>query len=171
MDANEVAQALDAHPQAVAVLMTYSDSSTGVRNDVAAVCRVARERNVLALVDGVSAMAGMPFGFDEWEVDVAITASQKCLMSSTGLAFVALSHRAWAVNARAGLPRNYWDFGAIRTSLNQGPARDAGLDSRAPRVAGGQKRCAQFTRRVWTVSIAVMQTCPSAPELASRRWA
>jgi alanine-glyoxylate transaminase/serine-glyoxylate transaminase/serine-pyruvate transaminase len=42
------------------------------------------------MVDGVSSIGGMPFRFDEWGIDVAVTASQKCLMSSPGIAFVAL---------------------------------------------------------------------------------
>ena len=78
----------------------YGDTSTGVANDVAGVARVARARNVLLLVDGVSSIGGMPFAFDEWGVDAAITASQKCLMSSPGLSFAVLSERACAANAR-----------------------------------------------------------------------
>jgi aspartate aminotransferase-like enzyme len=85
-----------------------------VRNDVAAIARMAGSRNVLSFVDGVSALGGMPFSFDEWGVDVAVTASQKCLTSSPGLAFVALSERAWRAADSARLPRSYWDFRPIR---------------------------------------------------------
>ena len=110
VDANEIEDLLRNHPNARAVSLTFGDTSTGVRNDVAAVCRVAVERGVLVMVDGVSSIGGMPFEFDEWGVDVAVVASQKCLMSAPGLAFVAVSERAWTANARATLPRNYWDF-------------------------------------------------------------
>jgi aspartate aminotransferase-like enzyme len=68
----------------------------------------------LTFVDGVSAIGGMPFRFDEWEVDVALTASQKCLMSAPGLSFVVLSERATATASTATLPRSYWDFREIR---------------------------------------------------------
>ena len=61
----------------------------------------------------------MPFAFDEWDVDFAVTASQKCLMSSPGLAFVVLSERAWAASANARLPRNYWDFSQIRRHVTK----------------------------------------------------
>ena len=61
----------------------------------------------------------MPFRFDEWDVDVAVTASQKCLMSSPGLAFAVMSDRAWSANATARLPRNYWNFAAIRESVTK----------------------------------------------------
>jgi aspartate aminotransferase-like enzyme len=119
VDPGEVDAFLSGHPGVRAVAIAYCDTSTGVRNDVAAVCKVARAHNVLALVDAVSALAGMPFAFDEWEADVAITASQKCLMSSPGLAFAVLSERAWAANATARLTRNYWDFAAIRNAVTK----------------------------------------------------
>src|SRR3954471_16098196 len=95
------------HPRVKAVAMTYADSSTGVANDVAAVARTANARGVLTLVDGVSSIGGMPFELDAWGVDVAVTASQKCLMSSPGLAFVAMSERARLASESARLPRNY----------------------------------------------------------------
>jgi aspartate aminotransferase-like enzyme len=96
VDPEAVDRLLREHPAIRAVAMAYSDTSTGVANDVAAVARVARARDVLLLVDGVSSIGGMPFAFDEWGVDAAITASQKCLMSSPGLSFVVLNDRARA---------------------------------------------------------------------------
>ena len=102
-----------------AVAMAYGDTSTGVANDVAGASRIARARGALVLVDGVSSIGGMPFSFDDWDVDVAVTASQKCLMSSPGLAFAVVSDRAWSAAASARLPRNYWDFAAIRESVTK----------------------------------------------------
>jgi aspartate aminotransferase-like enzyme len=102
-----------------AVALTYCDTSTGVRNDVAAAARVAAEHRALTLVDGVSAIGCMPFEFDEWDVDVAITASQKCLMSSPGVAFAALSDRAWHARAASRLPHGYWDFEETRQFISR----------------------------------------------------
>jgi aspartate aminotransferase-like enzyme len=121
VDVMDVARALEANPKIRAVALTYSDTSTGVSNDIATVARTIRAARpeVLVLVDGVSSIGGMPFAFDSWGVDFAATASQKCLMSSPGLSFVALSDRAWAATGRAKLPRNYWDFGAIRTEISK----------------------------------------------------
>jgi aspartate aminotransferase-like enzyme len=115
----DVEECMGAHPALRAVALTYGDTSTGVRNDIEAVCRAARSRDVLVMVDGVSSFGGMPFAFDHWGVDVAITASQKCLMSSPGLAFVALSDRAWTAVRTARLPRNYWDFAQIRSEVTK----------------------------------------------------
>jgi aspartate aminotransferase-like enzyme len=61
----------------------------------------------------------MPFSFDEWDVDVAVTASQKCLMSSPGLAWVAMSERAWLAERTSRLPRNYWSFVDIKRNIDR----------------------------------------------------
>ncbi len=61
----------------------------------------------------------MPFAFDDWDVDVAITASQKCLMSSPGVAFAAISDRAWQARTTSRLPRFYWDFEEIRQFIGK----------------------------------------------------
>ena len=114
---SEIEEALERHPRARAVTMTHGDSSTGVLNDVAAVLRLTRSRDVLGMVDCISSFGGAPFSFDEWGADVVVTASQKCLMASPGLAFVAVSERAWRAYDSARLPHNYWDFGAVRSNL------------------------------------------------------
>jgi aspartate aminotransferase-like enzyme len=115
----DVERLLAENPDIRAVAMACGDTSTGVANDVAGVARVTRARDVLLLVDGVSSIGGMPFAFDEWGVDAAITASQKCLMSSPGLSFVVLSRNARIANARARLPRSYWDFADIRRAVSK----------------------------------------------------
>jgi len=115
--ASEVEAALERHPRARGVTITHGDSSTGVLNDIAAVLRLTRSRDVLGMVDCISSFGGAPFSFDAWGADVVVTASQKCLMSSPGLAFVAVSDRAWSAYSSARLPRSYWDFDAVRTNL------------------------------------------------------
>jgi aspartate aminotransferase-like enzyme len=105
------------HVNVGAVALTYVDTSTGVANDVAGVARVAAAHDALVLVDGVPSIGGMPFAFDAWGLDVAVTASQKCLMSSPGMSFVAMSDRAWSASRHARLPRNYFDFTAIQRAI------------------------------------------------------
>lgn len=114
----DVEAVLHDHPKVRAVTVAYGETSTGARIDVAGVARAAQQAGVLSLVDGVSTIGGAPFEFDAWGVDVAITASQKCLMSSPGLAFVALSDRAWKAYERGTLPRNYWNFADVRRTLS-----------------------------------------------------
>jgi serine---pyruvate transaminase len=119
VDLRDIEIAVDDHPGVRAVALAFGDSSTGVANDVEAVARLARSRDKLVLVDGVSVIGGMPFAFDEWGVDVAVTASQKCLMSAPGLAWTVLSDRAWSAHATSRLPGNYWDFRAIRQAVSK----------------------------------------------------
>jgi aspartate aminotransferase-like enzyme len=115
----ELEALLARRPGVRGMTLTYSDTSTGVANDVVSVAQLARAHGALVLVDGVSAIGGMPFAFDDWDVDVAVTASQKCLMSSPGLALVAMSPRAWAASRRATLPHNYWNFEEIRAAVSK----------------------------------------------------
>jgi aspartate aminotransferase-like enzyme len=110
---------LDRFPGICAVTLPYCDTSSGVINDIAAIARIAGRHGALVLVDGVSAIGGMPFEFDAWQIDVAVTASQKCLMSSPGLAFAAVSDRAWRRGAAARLPRQYWDLEAVRQAVTR----------------------------------------------------
>jgi aspartate aminotransferase-like enzyme len=60
---------------------------------------------------------------DAWGVDVAVTGSQKGLMCPPGLAFIALSARAWQAAEGATLPRYYWDLRAERTWQRKGQAQ------------------------------------------------
>ena len=119
VDPAEVERALTDNPRIRGIALAHSDTSTGVANDVQAIAQVARARNVLVLIDGVSSIGGMPFAFDDWGVDAAITASQKCLMSAPGLSFAVLSDRAWKANAAARLPRSYWNFANIRRDVTR----------------------------------------------------
>lgn len=118
VSAAEVDAFLGEHLGVRAVALTYVDTSTGVANDVPAVARAASAHDALVLVDGVPSIGGMPFAFDEWGIGVAVTASQKCLMASPGMSFVALSDRAWNATKQSRLPRNYFDFAAIHRAVS-----------------------------------------------------
>ena len=179
----DVDECLGANPAVRAVALTYGDTSTGVRNNIEAVCRVALTRDALVLVDGVSSLGGMPFHFDEWGVDFAVTASQKCLMSSPGLSFVALSERAWAAAAVARLPRNYWDFAEIRKEVTKPKPETPGTppvhivlqvaealramhEEGLPAVFQRHEEMAQRTRR-GVAELGLSLQCPSLPQLAA----
>jgi aspartate aminotransferase-like enzyme len=116
-DPMQLAAAFESHPHARAVLLAHSDTSTGGLNDVAALASAARHSGALVMVDAVSSVGGTPFHLEDWGVDVAVTASQKCLMSSPGLSFIAMSGRAWKAREKARLPRSYFDLEAIKRAL------------------------------------------------------
>lgn len=91
----QVREALDANPDARGVMVQSSETSTGVLHPVQGLAEITRERDVLLVVDGISAVGISPAEMDAWGVDCMLTGSQKGLMLPTGLAFICLSPRAW----------------------------------------------------------------------------
>lgn len=90
-----LAQALDSDPTIRGVLVQASETSTGVLHPVRDLAAITRPRDCLLVVDGISAVGVSPCPMDEWGLDCLITGSQKGLMLPPGLAFIALSPRAW----------------------------------------------------------------------------
>lgn len=77
------------------VTVVHNETSTGVTNPIADIARVVREfPDVLLCVDSVSGMAGLPFYFDEWGVDVVFASVQKAWALPPGFAVMAISDRA-----------------------------------------------------------------------------
>jgi alanine-glyoxylate transaminase / serine-glyoxylate transaminase / serine-pyruvate transaminase len=105
-----------------AVLVTHNETATGVTSDVAGVRRILNDLGhpALLFVDGVSSIASIDFRMDEWEVDVAVTGSQKGFMLPTGLAIVCVSEKALNAGANAALPRCFFDFRDMRKANAQG---------------------------------------------------
>ncbi len=103
-----------------AVLFVQNETSTGVCQDVPALSEVANAHGALVIVDAVSSLGGIPFQMDRWSVDVVIAGSQKALMLPPGLAFVAVSSRAWQAAETAQMPRYYFDLQAARQSALKG---------------------------------------------------
>ncbi|MCP5153060.1 MAG: aminotransferase class V-fold PLP-dependent enzyme [Ectothiorhodospiraceae bacterium] len=95
-----------------AVLLVQVDTATGVVNDVRGVRAAidAAGHGALLMVDGIASIGVVPFEMDAWGVDVAITASQKGLMMTPGLGFVAAGPKARAVHQHANLRTQYWDW-------------------------------------------------------------
>jgi len=95
-----------------ALLAVQIDTASGVVNDIAAI-RKAMDRAkhpALLMVDCVASLGCMPFDMDGWGVDVAMSGSQKGLMTPPGLAFVAANGKARAVHKNANLRTLYWDW-------------------------------------------------------------
>ena len=113
VDPGMVADALAEHP-VKAVFLTQSETSTGVIQPIEELARVANAAGALVVVDVVSSLGAVPFSFDDWGIDVAIGGSQKALSASPGLAFVAVSERAWAASETATCPRFYFDWATYK---------------------------------------------------------
>jgi len=97
-----------------AVLAVHIETSSGVVNDIAAIGRAikAAGHEALFMVDAVASLGCVPFAMDDWNVDVAMSGSQKGLMSPPGLSFVAAGPRARQAHREAGLRTPYWDWTA-----------------------------------------------------------
>jgi aspartate aminotransferase-like enzyme len=109
--AQQILDALRAHPETKGVYLTHSETSTGTATDVKALSKLIRENsNALVCVDGITAVGAHELRFDEWGLDVCVTGSQKGLMIPPGLAFVALSKRAIAAMETSTLPKFYFDL-------------------------------------------------------------
>lgn len=79
-----------------ALLINAHETSTGHLYDIKAIGKVARDHDLLFVVDAISTIGADPFFMDDWEVDVAILSSQKAMALPPGLSFVALGERALA---------------------------------------------------------------------------
>ncbi len=113
IDPAKVADALAEHP-VKAVLLTHSETSTGVIQPIERLAQVANDAGAMVVVDVVSSLGAVPFAFDDWGIDVAVGGSQKALSASPGIAFVAISQRAWTATQTATCPRFYFDWATYK---------------------------------------------------------
>lgn len=111
---DDVAAALKAHPQAKAVFTQLFETSTGCVYDIETIAKITSVSNTLLVVDGVSGVGAEPCYFDDWKIDCLVTGSQKGVMLPPGLAFLALSERAWKQVDEAKCPRYYFDLKAAK---------------------------------------------------------
>lgn len=104
--------AADTAHQIKAVLATHNETATGVVSDIAGVRRAldAASHPALFFVDGVSSIGSMPFDFDAWGVDIAVTGSQKGFMLPAGLAIIGVSPKAMAAIEGATCARTFLDI-------------------------------------------------------------
>ena len=109
--------ALAAHPKAKALYIQASETSTTVLHPVEQIAALTRGRDILLVVDGITAVGALDLSLDRLGIDALVTGSQKGLMLPPGLAFAALSERAWKACDTATLPRFYFDFKRERKGI------------------------------------------------------
>ncbi len=116
-DPTAIARLLEQHPDTVAVFATLLETSTGVGHDVEAIGRAVRTSKALLVVNGISGVGAMECCTDAWGIDVLAVGSQKALMTPPGLAFLAVSPRAWRQVEAIGRPAFYFDLLAYRMAM------------------------------------------------------
>lgn len=122
LDPNAFGQALeaDSQKQIKAVIVTHSETSTGVLNDLEAINqKVKAHGEALIIVDAVTSLGSYNIPVDAWGIDVIASGSQKGFMLPPGLGFVAVSGKAWAAYEKATLPKFYLDLGKYRKSAEK----------------------------------------------------
>jgi len=94
------------------VLMQATETSTGVRHDVKAVAEMLRATgsDALLVVDAITGLGTTHLDMDAWGIDVLIGGSQKAVMIPPGLAYLAVSERAWKRMETTKNPRYYFDL-------------------------------------------------------------
>lgn len=97
-------------PEHKVLYMQGTESSTGVRHDVEGIARVLRGSDTLLVIDAITGLGTTHFDVDGWGIDVIIGGSQKAVMIPPGLAYSAVSDRAWQRMETAKNPRYYFDL-------------------------------------------------------------
>lgn len=97
-----------------AVIVTHSETSTGVLNDLETINRYVKAHGALIIVDAVTSLGATNVPIDAWGLDVVASGSQKGFMLPPGLGFVAVSSKAWEAYTTAKMPRFYLDLGKYR---------------------------------------------------------
>ncbi len=118
VDVNRVEEALKQNPDAKGVVIVASETSTGVRHPYEAIGRLVKDRSdCLLVVDAITALGVWDIQMERDHIDALIAGSQKAVMLPPGLAFVALSDKAWGRAKSAKMPRYYFDL--VRERKNQ----------------------------------------------------
>ncbi|MGA9798938.1 MAG: alanine--glyoxylate aminotransferase family protein [Terriglobales bacterium] len=109
-------------PDVRAVYVQATESSTGARHDVKGIAKLVRAQgdDTLLVVDAITGLGTTHFDVDGWGIDVIIGGSQKALMIPPGLAYCAVSERAWKRMETAKSPRYYFDFRKERKAASKG---------------------------------------------------
>jgi aspartate aminotransferase-like enzyme len=107
---DQVEEALRSCPEARAVFVQASETSTCAVHPVAEIAALTRKRDTMLVVDGITLGGFFAQEMDEWGIDALLTGSQKALMLPPGLGMIALSARALDRAKSNRTPRYYFDL-------------------------------------------------------------
>jgi len=120
MDPAAIGQALQADPSIKAVFTQATETSTGVLYPIKEIAEIVAEYpGTIMVVDAISHLGAVELPMDAWKLDIVVAGSQKALMLPPGLAFAALSDKAWEFVGKSTLPKFYFDFKKELKNLKQ----------------------------------------------------
>src|SRR5579863_6125373 len=119
---DDIRARLNSNSNARAVYVQATESSTGARHDIKAIAKIVHEHGdgTLLVVDAITGLGTTHLDVDGWGVDVIIGGSQKALMMPPGLAYCAVSEKAWKRMESTTSPRYYFDLRKERKSAAKG---------------------------------------------------
>ena len=100
-----------------AVITVYSETSTGTACDLEGIGKVVAETDAIVIADCITAAGALPLRTGQWQIDIVGAGSQKAFMLPPGLAFLAVSDKAWANIEKIDAPAFYLDLKAYRKSV------------------------------------------------------
>lgn len=107
---SEVQKILSENKNIKMVLCQATETSTATSHDIKALADVVSKTEALFVVDGITAVGAYDIRMDEWKIDGLVAGSQKAVMLPTGISFVCLSAKAWAVAEKNKTPKFYFDL-------------------------------------------------------------
>ena len=112
---------LKENKQIKALFISACETSTATQQPVQDISRILRNHpHVLFIVDGITALGAEEMPMDRWGLDVLIAGSQKSFMLPTGLAFIALSKKAWRAVEKSSCLKYYFDLKKERLAQAKG---------------------------------------------------
>jgi pyridoxamine--pyruvate transaminase len=106
VDPADVERYLDEHPEIDLLTVVHSETPSGTLHDLASIGPIAHTHGVMTIVDCVSSLGGIEFRTDEWQVDIAVAAAQKCLGGPPGITLMAVNDAAWErIRSNPAAPR------------------------------------------------------------------
>lgn len=120
LDPAEIEKAIKSNPDAKAVYMQATETSTGAIFPVKEVAAIVKNYpGTLMVVDGITGVGVFELPMDAWGIDILISGSQKALMLPPGLAFAGVSDKAWEFNKTSKIPRFYFNWTKELTNLQK----------------------------------------------------
>ena len=92
--------------------IVHCDTPTGMLNPLKEICNMLHDFNIPSVVDMVSSLGGSKVDVDEYKIDIALCASQKCFSTPPGLTFLSISENAINIikNRKTPVPSYYMNL-------------------------------------------------------------
>jgi alanine-glyoxylate transaminase / serine-glyoxylate transaminase / serine-pyruvate transaminase len=108
LDPQVLKKLLQEHPDANVVAFIHHETGTTVLNPLKELAEIIHAAGKVSIVDTVSSLGSLPIAVDDWNVDVCITAANKCLESVPGVGFISVSPRAWELIDKLSVKNHGW---------------------------------------------------------------